>query len=216
MRASLILSLAGLIVAFFGFSFILPILAGFLMGEEIVNLAWMFGFPMFLSIFFGGFLYNYFHTEEDIRNREAFVLVSFVWIIMVSLGAMPYVASEKMGLMSYEIGLVGALFESMSGLTTTGATVLEVPQGNEDKTSLLVVTKHEPGALFDLLEPFKSRKINMLQLARHPIPGVKWEYLFFIDIEGHQVDVNVKEAISEVEKQALKLNILGSYPVAIL
>ena len=93
MRASLILSLAGLIVAFFGFSFILPIIAGFLMGEEIVNLAWMFGFPMFLSIFFGGFLYNYFHTEEDIRNREAFVLVSFVWIVMVSLGAMPYVAS---------------------------------------------------------------------------------------------------------------------------
>jgi chorismate mutase/prephenate dehydratase len=92
----------------------------------------------------------------------------------------------------------------------------EIPPGIEDKTSLLVVTKHEPGALFDLLEPFKSRKINMLQLARHPIPGVKWEYLFFIDIEGHQTDKNVREAISEVEKQALKLNILGSYPVAIL
>ena len=131
MRASLILSLAGLIVAFFGLSFILPIIAGFLMGEEFVNLAWMFVFPMFLSIFVGGFLYNYFHTEEDIRNREAFVLVSFVWIIMVSLGAMPYVASEKMDLMSYEIGLAGALFESMSGLTTTGATVLEVPQGKD-------------------------------------------------------------------------------------
>ena len=130
MRASLILSLAGLIVAFFGFSFILPIIAGFLMGEAIGDLAWMFGFPMLLSIFVGGFLYNYFHTEEDIRNREAFVLVSFVWIIMVSLGAMPYVASEKMSLMSYEIGLAGALFESMSGLTTTGATVLEVPHGS--------------------------------------------------------------------------------------
>ena len=50
---------------------------------------------------------------------------------MVSLGAMPYVASQKMGLMSYEIGLIGALFESMSGLTTTGATVLEVPQGRD-------------------------------------------------------------------------------------
>ena len=56
----------------------------------------------------------------------------------------------------------------------------------------------------------------MLQLARHPIPGVKWEYLFFIDIEGHQTNKNVREAISEVEKQALKLNILGSYPVAVL
>jgi len=92
----------------------------------------------------------------------------------------------------------------------------EVPPGIEDKTSLLVVTKHKPGALFDLLEPFKARKINMLQLARHPIPGVKWEYLFFIDIEGHQTDKNIREAISEIEKQASKLNILGSYPVAIL
>ena len=107
MRASLILSLTGIIVAFFGISFTLPIIAGFLMGEEIVNLVWMFGFPMFLCIAIGGFLYKYFHTEEDIRNREAFVLVSFVWIIMVSFGAMPYVASEKMGLMSYEVGLVG-------------------------------------------------------------------------------------------------------------
>jgi len=130
MRASLILSLTGIIVAFFGFSFILPIMAGFLMGEEIMNLAWMFGFPMFLCIAIGGFLYKYFHTEEDIRNREAFVLVSFVWIIMVSFGAMPYVASEKMDLMSYEVGLAGALFESMSGLTTTGATILEVPESN--------------------------------------------------------------------------------------
>jgi len=45
---------------------------------------------------------------------------------------------------------------------------------------------------------------------------VKWEYLFFIDIEGHQIDKNVREAISEIENKASKLNILGSYPVAIL
>jgi len=144
MRASLILSLTGIIVAFFGFSFTLPIIAGFLMGEEIVNLVWMFGFPMFLCIAIGGFLYKYFHTEEDIRNREAFVLVSFVWIIMVSFGAMPYMASEKMGLMSYEVGLAGALFESMSGLTTTGATILEVPQG-----STIVNSKQHSEGYFD-------------------------------------------------------------------
>jgi trk system potassium uptake protein TrkH len=129
MRASLILSLAGTIVAFFGLSFILPILAGLIMGEDILNLLRMFGIPMVLCIAGGGFLYSYFHIDEDIRNREAFVLVSVVWIIMVIIGAIPYVVSEQMGLMSYEIGLVGALFESMSGLTTTGATMLEVPDG---------------------------------------------------------------------------------------
>ena len=81
---------------------------------------------------------------------------------------------------------------------------------------MLVVTKHESGALFDLLEPFKENKINMLQLARHPIPGVKWEYLFFIDIEGHQDEKNVNDAIKKIESRVSKLEILGSYPVAVL
>jgi trk system potassium uptake protein TrkH len=126
MRASLILSLAGTIIAFFGLSFTLPILAGLLLGEDIRNLLQMFGIPMVLCIGGGGFLYSYFHIEEDIRNRESFVLVSVVWMIMVLIGALPYMISEQMGLMSYEIGLAGALFESMSGLTTTGATMLEV------------------------------------------------------------------------------------------
>ncbi|MBT6360475.1 MAG: prephenate dehydratase, partial [Candidatus Thioglobus sp.] len=63
---------------------------------------------------------------------------------------------------------------------------------------------------------FKEQGINMMQLARHPIPGVKWEYLFLIDIEGHQEDDKVKAALAEVEKRVLKVNILGSYPVAVL
>jgi len=92
----------------------------------------------------------------------------------------------------------------------------DVPASGEDKTSILVVTKHESGALFDLLEPFKDQGINMLQLARHPIPGVKWEYLFLIDIEGHKSDKIVEKALSEVEKRVLKIDILGSYPVAVL
>ena len=125
MRASLILSLAGMIVAFFGLSFILPILAGLIMDEDILNLLRMFGIPMILCIAGGGFLYSYFHIDEDIRNREAFVLVSVVWIIMVFIGAIPYMISDRMDLMSYDIGVAGALFESMSGLTTTGATAFD-------------------------------------------------------------------------------------------
>ena len=78
------------------------------------------------------------------------------------------------------------------------------------------MTKHESGALFDLFEPFKDNNINMLQLARHPIPGVKWEYLFFIDIEGHQNNDNVKDAISKIKSKVSKLEILGSYPIAVL
>ena len=91
-----------------------------------------------------------------------------------------------------------------------------VPASGNDKTSLLVVTKHESGALFDLLEPFKEQGINMLQLARHPIPGVKWEYLFLIDVEGHQSQTHVQQALDEVSKRVVKMEILGSYPIAVL
>jgi len=127
------------------------------------------------------------------------------------------IASEAaLGL--YSLQRVAKNIEDRAGNVTRFVAIGKdsVPAGGKDKTSLLVVTKHESGALFDLLEPFKKHGINMLQLARHPIPGVKWEYLFFIDIEGHQSDANVQSALKEVGKYVSKLDILGSYPIAIL
>ena len=126
MRIKLILSLTGTILAFFGLSFALPIVVGLYMGEQYIDIFWMFGVPMFLSLLFGIFLHNFFHSEQDIRNREAFLLVTVVWILMVIVGALPFIASERLSLMSYEIGVAGAIFESMSGLSTTGATVFDL------------------------------------------------------------------------------------------
>ena len=127
------------------------------------------------------------------------------------------IASEA-ALSLYGLERVAKNIEDKTGNTTRflilGKEAIE-PSG-EDKTSILVVTKHESGALFDLVEPFKDQVINMVQLARHPIPGVKWEYLFLIDIEGHQQDDKVKSALAEVENRVLKVSILGSYPVAVL
>jgi chorismate mutase/prephenate dehydratase len=127
------------------------------------------------------------------------------------------IASEA-ALSLYGLERVAKNIEDKTGNTTRflilGKEAIE-PSG-EDKTSILVVTKHESGALFDLLEPFKDQGINMVQLARHPIPGVKWEYLFLIDIEGHQQDDKVKSALAEVENRVLKVSILGSYPIAVL
>ena len=130
MRISLILSLTGTILAFFGLSFALPIIVGLYMGEQYIDVFWMFGLPMIISLSLGAFLHNYFHSEQDIRNREAFLLVTVVWILMVIVGALPFIASEKLALMSYKIGIAGAIFESMSGLSTTGATVLDLESSN--------------------------------------------------------------------------------------
>jgi chorismate mutase/prephenate dehydratase len=92
----------------------------------------------------------------------------------------------------------------------------DVPQSGNDKTSVLVVTKHKSGALVDVLEPFKNHGINVLQLARHPIPGVKWEYLFLLDVEGHNKEDNLVKALDQVRDRVVKLQVLGSYPVAAL
>ena len=130
MRIKLILSLTGTILAFFGLSFFLPIIVALYMGEQYMNIFWMFGLPMLISLSLGTFLHNYFHSEQDIRNREAFLLVTVVWILMVIVGALPFIATEKLLLMSYEIGVAGAIFESMSGLSTTGATILDLESSN--------------------------------------------------------------------------------------
>jgi chorismate mutase/prephenate dehydratase len=127
------------------------------------------------------------------------------------------IASEAaLGL--YDLERVAKNIEDKAGNVTRFLILAkeDSPESGTDKTSILVLTKHESGALVDVLDPFKQHNVNMLQLARHPIPGVKWEYLFLIDIEGHKNEEKVKEALSQVRERVLKVEILGSYPVAVL
>ena len=117
--------------SFFGLSFLFPIITGLILGENIIDISLMFVIPMSFCLIFGYIFSSYFHIEEDIRNREAFALVSIAWIIMVLVSAFPYYTAEKGELMSYQVGIAGAIFESMSGLTTTGATILEITDQNQ-------------------------------------------------------------------------------------
>ena len=144
MRFSLILSLTGTLIAFFGLSFLFPIITGLILGENIKDISYMFVIPMFFCLILGYIFSSYFHIEEDIRNREAFALVSIVWIIIVLVSAFPYYAAENGDLMSYQVGIAGAIFESMSGLTTTGATILEIT--DEDR---VINTKQYSEGYFD-------------------------------------------------------------------
>ncbi len=137
-------------------------------------------------------------------------------IVKDEVGAAAIASEAALGL--YGLERIAKNIEDKAGNTTRFLILSKesVEPSGEDKTSILVVTKHESGALLNLLEPFKEHGINMVQLARHPIPGVKWEYLFLIDIEGHQDDEKVKQALAEVSNRVLKVTVLGSYPVAVL
>jgi prephenate dehydratase len=91
-----------------------------------------------------------------------------------------------------------------------------VPSTGRDKTSLIVfIAEDRPGALLEILTDFAERKINLTKLESRPTKRVLGEYCFFIDLEGHEDDAVVADAISTLEPKVAKLKSLGSYPRAI-
>jgi len=88
----------------------------------------------------------------------------------------------------------------------------DVKPSNNDKTSIVVATKNKPGAIAELVAPFAKNKVSMTKLESRPSKIGMWEYVFFIDIEGHQTHKSVKSALDTIESKASFMKILGSYP----
>jgi len=82
----------------------------------------------------------------------------------------------------------------------------------KDKTSVMLSVKDKVGALYELLRPFASHGINMTKIESRPSRRKAWEYIFFVDIEGHLEEDRVKKALEEIKGRCLFLKILGSYP----
>ena len=91
------------------------------------------------------------------------------------------------------------------------------PSGR-DKTTLLVSAGHTdaPGALHRLLEPLAKNGVSMTRIESRPSRRRKWDYVFFIDIEGHADEKPVAAALAELKRRASLFRVLGSYPKAIL
>jgi len=85
------------------------------------------------------------------------------------------------------------------------------PSGN-DKTSIVVTTKNKPGAIVDLIQPFASRQVSLTKLESRPSKIGMWEYVFFIDVEGHKNNPKVKLSLADLEKKSSFMKFLGSYP----
>ncbi len=81
-----------------------------------------------------------------------------------------------------------------------------------DKTSLLISVKDEPGILYRILEPFSKHDVNLTKIESRPLKKKAWEYVFFLDMEGHQDDDNVKCALSDLKDKCQYMKVLGSYP----
>jgi len=82
----------------------------------------------------------------------------------------------------------------------------------KDKTSVMLSVKDKVGALYELLRPFASHGVNLTKIESRPSRRKAWEYIFFVDLEGHLEEDRVKQALTEVRSRCLFLKILGSYP----
>jgi len=94
---------------------------------------------------------------------------------------------------------------------------VEPAPSGRDRTSLVLSAENKPGAVHALLTPLAEHGVSMTRIESRPARARAslWEYLFFIDLEGHQKDAKVAAALAALRAKAPYLKILGSYPVAI-
>lgn len=91
-----------------------------------------------------------------------------------------------------------------------------LPPSGEDKTTLMVAGLDAPGALFGLIEPLSRHGVNMTRIESRPSRERRWDYVFFIDVEGHVEDDGLGQALAELKGRAAQVRILGCYPRAVV
>jgi len=89
-----------------------------------------------------------------------------------------------------------------------------VPPSGRDKTSLVLSARNVPGAVHELLAPLARYGVSMTRFESRPARTGRWEYVFYVDIEGHAEDASVKKALAGLARKAAYCKILGSYPAA--
>ena len=91
-----------------------------------------------------------------------------------------------------------------------------VPPSGQDKTSLLFSMPSKPGSLLGMLGCFADNNVNLTRIESRPSRRGMWDYVFFVDVEGHINDPTVSAAVEQLRGQASLVKLLGSYPRAVL
>ena len=122
--------------------------------------------------------------------------------------------ASKLAASIYNLKILSERIEDVVGNVTRflviGKTLAK--STGKDKTSLMFSVKDRPGALYRMLKPFALNKINLTKIESRPSRRKAWDYIFFVDLEGHLMDKRVGKAIKELEKECRYLKVLGSYP----
>ena len=117
----------------------------------------------------------------------------------------------------YQIATLASSIEDEPNNTTRFVVLGRQDAGisGRDKTSLIMSAQNRAGALNHLLAPFAEAGVSMTRLESRPARHTLWEYVYFVDIEGHRDDQTVAVALAELAGRAAFLKVLGSYPVAV-
>jgi chorismate mutase/prephenate dehydratase len=126
--------------------------------------------------------------------------------------------------------IASALAGELAGLATVAASIEDrrdnttrflvlggdapAPSGNDLTCLAYTVRKSESGALHRLLAPFAAHGVNLTSIQSRPLKGTPWEYVFFIDLEGHHSEQRVQDACADAAKLATSWRVLGSFPRA--
>lgn len=116
----------------------------------------------------------------------------------------------------YELNELGKDIQNQQNNTTRFLIIGNHPveSSGNDNTTLVFSLKNEAGALQKALQILADKRINMSQILSRPNRASQWEYLFLIDIQGHQKDHVVAEGIQQLQQHVSMLKVLGSYPIS--
>lgn len=119
----------------------------------------------------------------------------------------------------YALPILAANIEDDPNNTTRFVIIAEhdSEMSGADRTSLVCSAQNRPGAVYQLLAPFAANGVSMSRLESRPARGFggsRWEYVFYIDIEGHRSEAAVTKALDELRSRAGFVKLLGSYPKA--
>ena len=127
------------------------------------------------------------------------------------------IAGEQAGEL-YELTSLVSNIEDDPNNTTRFLVIGEIDTQatGEDKTSIMVSSRNEAGALYELLAPLARHKVSMSKIESRPSHGGLWEYVFFLDLDGHVSESAIADVLQEINQQAVMLKLLGSYPKSVL
>jgi len=136
--------------------------------------------------------------------------------IAVEKESLAAIASETAGL-RYKLNTLAKNIEDIKTNTTRFLVIgdQDVPPSGDDATSLLISAPHKPGGLRRMLKPMEESGVSMTRIESRPGRTAMWEYVFFIDLKGHQEDDTLKPVLEQLRDEAVGLRVLGSYPRAL-